>query len=83
MLRINVGEGSFPPENVQCQTGKLVRLLRYFTPGNYSDPVVLFLPSSASSISQTLGDNLMKIFFAVALISAVLIPATKIYAEES
>lgn len=43
----------------------------------------LFLPSSASSIAQMLGDNLMKIFFAVALISAVLIPATKIYAEES
>ena len=40
MLRINVGEGSFPPENGQCQTGKLVRLFRYFTPGNYSDPVV-------------------------------------------
>ena len=34
------GERSFPPENGQCQTGKLVRLLWYFTPGNYSDPVV-------------------------------------------
>jgi hypothetical protein len=40
MLTINVGEGSFPPENGQCQIGKLVRLLRYFTPSNYSDPVV-------------------------------------------
>jgi len=40
MLKINVGEGSFPPENSQCQAGKLVRLLRYFTRGNYSDPVV-------------------------------------------
>jgi hypothetical protein len=42
MLRINLGEGSFPPGNGQCQTGKLLRLLRYFAPGSYSDP--LFRP---------------------------------------
>ena len=54
MLRINVGEGSFPPENVQCQTGKLARLLRYFTPGNYSDPVI---ECYALSVSKILAKN--------------------------
>ena len=56
MPGINVGEGSFPTEIGQCQTGKLARLLRYFTPGNYSATVVEALSCRTMFISSLTSD---------------------------